>query len=199
MSDLDEVRKAVNEIIPYQNKVSQKMFPALTILHCTSSYPCDFNEANLRSIPFLSKKTGLPVGYSDHTLGIEASIAAAALGATVIEKHFTLYKDMDGPDHNSSLEPDEFKELVGCLRNITEALGRAEKKPTPAEKSILKQTRRSLVLNRDVRRGDLIDKEMISIKRPGWGIPPSDIEKVSGLKICRSKFKDEVLTWEDFE
>ena len=141
----------------------------------------------------------LPVGYSDHTSGIEVPIAAVAMGAKVIEKHFTLDKTMEGPDHKASLNPEELKEMVKAIRNVEVALGSSIKKPTPNEKENLKTVRKSLVINKNKEIGDQILSEDIDIKRPGTGILPKHKDIIIGMKLVKTVKADQILTWEAFQ
>jgi len=141
----------------------------------------------------------LPVGYSDHTLGIEVPVAAVAMGAKIIEKHFTLDKELPGPDHKASLEPGELKEMIKAIRNIEMALGNGIKKPNKSEFEIMKVARRSLIATRDIRAGEIIKESDIAIKRPGTGIPPKFKEIVIGMKIINNIRQDEPFRWENFK
>ncbi|MDD5292488.1 MAG: N-acetylneuraminate synthase family protein, partial [Candidatus Omnitrophica bacterium] len=145
------------------------------------------------------KEFRCPVGYSDHTEGIEASVAAVALGATIIEKHFTLDKNMSGPDHKASLEPKELKQLVKAIRNTEVSLGNGIKRPQSCEKENMKAARKSLVAVRDLKAGEKIFREMIEIKRPGSGIVPKELDSIIGLILKRNKIKDELFNWNDFK
>jgi N-acetylneuraminate synthase/N,N'-diacetyllegionaminate synthase len=141
----------------------------------------------------------LPVGYSDHTLGIEVPIAAAAMGAKIIEKHFTLDKNMSGPDHKASLEPDELKEMVKAIRNIEVALGDGIKKPNNSENEIIKVARKSLVATRNLRKGEIVKELDIDIKRPGIGILPRFHQIIIGMKLAKDINQDEAFKWEHFK
>ena len=191
MGTLGEIEEAVNTI--------REINDDLILLHCVTNYPASFESLNLRAIKTLKEAFKLPVGYSDHSLGIYAPIAAVALGAVVIEKHFTLDKNLPGPDHKASLNPEELKEMVNAIRLIEKALGDGIKRPTPEEEEIKKVARRSLVANVDIPKGTVIKKEMIAIKRPGTGIEPKYLNVVIGKRAKRDIKKDEVLKWEDLE
>ena len=141
----------------------------------------------------------LPVGYSDHTLGIEIPVAAAAMGAKIVEKHFTLDKKLPGPDHKASLEPDELKEMVKAIRNIEVALGDGIKKPDKSEIEIMKVARRSLIATRDIKAGEITKESDITIKRPGTGIPPKFKEIVIGMRITKDIKQEEPIRWENFK
>lgn len=186
MSYLNEVKRAVKVILGTGNK-------HLILLHCVTEYPAPFNEINLQVLNTLKKSFHLPVGYSDHTLGTEIPIAAVALGAKVIEKHLTLDRDLPGPDHQSSLEPDEFKQMVRAIRHVEQAMGDGVKKPTQSEMKNLVVVRRSLVAARYIHQGEKINLEDIAIKRPGHGIPPGDLPKVIGLRAKYNIKKDAVI------
>ena len=167
MSDLDEVSAAVDAIRAAGN-------PELVLLHCVSNYPARVEDANLRAMETLAREFGVPAGYSDHVPGTEVSLAAAALGACVIEKHFTLDRDMPGPDHRaSSSEPAEFRALVARIRRIESALGTGEKKPAASELPIAAVARRSLVAACDIPAGAVLTEDMVAIRRPGNGLPPA--------------------------
>ncbi len=186
MSYLHEVQQAVKAIQAKGNN-------QLILLHCVTEYPAPFNEINLRVLHTLKETFHLPVGYSDHTLGIEIPIAAAALGAKVIEKHLTLDRNLPGPDHQSSLEPDEFKHMVTAIRHVEQAMGDGMKKPAPCELKNISVVRRSLIAARDIQKGERIQLGDIEIKRPGHGIPPGDLPKIIGKKAKRLIVKDTVL------
>lgn len=166
MSYLSEVDEAVRVI---RNAGCDQ----LVLLHCVSNYPADPADANLRAMRTLETAFGVPVGYSDHTLGIEVAIAAVALGACVIEKHFTLDRNLPGPDHRASLEPDELAALVRGVRTAEAALGHGRKEPAASEVNTAAAARRSLVAARDIPAGTTLTEELIAIKRPGIGLPPA--------------------------
>lgn len=144
----------------------------VTLLHCTTEYPAPFADVNLRAMETMSAAFGLPVGYSDHTLGITVSIAAAACGATVIEKHFTLDRALPGPDHKASLEPEELKEMVKAIRQVELALGSFCKHPAQSEVGNIVVAQKSIVAARDIKAGELFTEENLTVKRPGGGISP---------------------------
>ena len=166
MSYLSEVDEAVRVI-------RDAGCDQLVLLHCVSNYPADPADANLRAMQTLAAAFGVPVGYSDHTLGIEVAIAAVALGACVIEKHFTLDRSLPGPDHRASLEPDELKSLVRGIRTVEAALGHGCKKPAASEANTAAVARRSLVAVQDIPAGTTLTEELIATKRPGTGLPPA--------------------------
>ena len=165
------------------------------LLHCTTNYPCPFEEVNLKAMLTLKEVFGLNVGYSDHTTGIEVPIAAVALGARIIEKHFTLDRSLPGPDHKASLEPDELKTMIRSIKNIERALGDGIKKPTKSELKIKDAVRRSLVAKRDIEAGHRINKKDIAIKRPGDGIAPCFINSITGMVARAGLKKDGVFQW----
>lgn len=197
MSYLAEVDRAVSWINEVWNKSDNK--PQLTLLHCVTSYPASIEDSNLLAIKTMEKAFKLPIGYSDHTLGIEVPIAAVVTGAIVIEKHFTIDRDMKGPDHKASIEPDELKAMVSAIRNIEKAMGDGIKKPKENEKDIRNAVRRSLVANRDIKLGKTILPHDIAIKRPGTGIPPEFKEVVIGMKAEKDITFDSVIRWNDFK
>lgn len=168
----------------------------ITLLHCTSNYPAPFEEVNLKAMLTLRQAFGLPVGYSDHTPGMEVAIAAAALGACVIEKHFTLDRNMEGPDHKASLEPGELAAMVKAIRNVEKALGDGLKRPGPGEKEIIRAARRSLVAAVDIAAGEVITPDKLAVKRPGTGIPPKMWGVVVGRRARADIPADTVITWE---
>lgn len=195
MSCLGEVRKAVRWIRNVWKPIAKK--PPLTLLHCVSNYPAKAEDTNLRAIGTLGKTFGLSAGLSDHTLGIEMPIAAAAMGAKVVEKHFTLSRKMKGPDHRASLEPDELKAMVIAVRNVERAMGDGIKRPVDSEDKIKKIARKSLVAARDIKAGSVIKRSHISIKRPGNGIPPELIDKIINKKTRLDVKKDSLLKYSD--
>lgn len=165
----------------------------ITILHCNTEYPTPMKDVNLNAMLTLEKELGVEIGYSDHTLGIEVPIAAVALGARVIEKHFTLNKNMSGPDHRASLEPQELKEMVVAIRNIEIALGSSEKIVTESEIKNKNIARKSIVAARKIRKGDIFTEENISVKRPGDGISPMKWDDVIGKKAIKDFQEDELI------
>jgi N,N'-diacetyllegionaminate synthase len=171
----------------------------VTLLHCTSNYPTDNADVNLRAMNTMARATGLPVGYSDHTLGLAVSTAAVALGATVIEKHFTLDSELPGPDHKASLEPDQLAALVRQIRDVEVALGSDVKAPTASELPVRDLVRRSVTAVRQIAAGAAVGRNDITLLRPGSGIPPIDFDKVIGRKPTRSISAGETLSWSDFE
>jgi len=172
--------------------------PELMLFHCVSSYPAPHNEVNLRSMLTLKSAFGLPVGFSDHTIGGQTAIAAASLGACAIEKHFTLDRNMPGPDHRSSIEPHELAEMVRGVKIANMSLGSPTKQPAPCELPNLALIRKSLVAAQDLKKGTRLTRNMIEIKRPRGGIEPVDLNKIIGLTLTRDVAEDMFLTWEDF-
>ena len=165
----------------------------LYILHCTTQYPTPYEDVNLLAIKTLSEKFGFPVGYSDHTRGIEVPIAAVALGALIIEKHFTISRNMKGPDHRASLEPKELAEMVRGIRNVEIALGNGEKIITDSEKSNIKAARRSIVSKKFIRKGEIITEDKITVKRPGDGLSPMLWDSILGTQAIRDFNPDELI------
>ncbi len=186
MSELDEVAEAV--CILKDNGAGD-----ITLLHCNTQYPTPFADANIKAMLELKECFGLPVGYSDHTLGIEVPVAAVALGATVVEKHFTLDKNMEGPDHKASLEPHELKVMINAIRNIELALGDGKKRPTQSELPNKEIARKSIVAKCDIRAGDLFTEENLTVKRPGNGISPMQWFEIIGMKAKRDFKEDELI------
>jgi N,N'-diacetyllegionaminate synthase len=186
MATLQEIKHAVYSIRAKKNT-------QIILLHCTTSYPCPLEDVNLRAMLTLKNTLGCLVGYSDHSLGTLVPIMAVALGASVLEKHFTLDKKLPGPDHQASLEPRALKQMVTDIRNVETVLGSYEKKPTKSEMQIMKLVRKSIVANQDIKRGTTIKNHMLSIKRPGIGLKPDELKKIIGKKAKRSMVKDELL------
>ena len=188
MSTLKEVAGALNVLIKSGTKKKD-----ITVLHCNAAYPTPFKDANLLAMLTIKDKLGVRIGYSDHTLGIEVAVAAAALGARIIEKHFTLDKDMPGPDHKASLDPKELKNLVTSVRNIELALGSGVKKPSPSEAANIGIARKSIIASRDIKRGELFNHNNLTVKRPGMGISPMKWDDLLG-KIAKKDFcQDELI------
>lgn len=166
----------------------------VTVLHCTTEYPTPMEDVNLRAMASLKTAFGVEVGYSDHTPGIEVSIAAVALGATVIEKHFTLDRSLPGPDHQASLEPHELKAMVDAIRNIERALGDGIKRPSPSELKNKPIARKSLVASRAIRAGEPFSADNLATKRPGTGVSPMRWDEVIGRPAPRDFAADELIT-----
>lgn len=166
----------------------------LTLLHCTTEYPTPMRDVNLRAMLTMHERFGLPTGYSDHTQGIEVALAAAALGATVIEKHFTLSRTLPGPDHIASLEPDELAALVKGVKRISEALGSGKKEVTDSERGNIKVARKSIVASRHISKGEILTEENLTVKRPATGISPMLWDEVVGTKATQDFEEDEVIS-----
>ena len=188
MSNLAEIQEALDVIFRMGNR-------NVTLLHCVTEYPAPWDEINLRAMLTMKEAFKLPVGYSDHTLGTEIAIGAVALGAEVIEKHFTLDKNLDGPDHKASLEPEEFKQMVNAIRNLESSLGDGIKRAARCELRNMKVARKSIVAAVDIPGGEEITLRNVTIKRPGSGIQPKDLKKIMGLKARNKIRQDEVITW----
>ena len=188
MSNLQEVSDALKIL-----EVSGTPKSQITVLHCASAYPAPVSEVNLLAMQTMKENLDVAVGYSDHTLGIEVSIAAVALGATVIEKHFTLDRNLPGPDHLASLEPDELKSMVSQIRNIEMALGVGVKRAMPSELENLSLVRRSIVANCSIRKGEIFSELNLAAKRPGTGISPMHWDRIIGSQATRDFHVDELI------
>jgi N,N'-diacetyllegionaminate synthase len=188
MSTLGEVEEAVKVL---QTAGAKK----LTLLHCVTEYPTPYADVNLRAMLTLKSAFGLPVGYSDHTPGIEIAVAAVALGAVVIEKHFTLDRSLPGPDHAASLEPAELRQMVSAIRNVEAALGTGLKAPAPCELPNIPVARKSVVATRSLRAGHRLAARDLAIKRPGNGLAPKFLPALVGRLLRTNVAKDEVMTW----
>ncbi len=186
MSDMDEVESALEML-------RDNGAGSVTLLHCNTQYPTPFEDANIKAMLTLEERFGVAVGYSDHTLGIEAPIAAVALGATVIEKHFTLDKNMEGPDHKASLDPQELIDMVTSIRNIELALGDGIKTPSKSEIPNKEVARKSIVAKRNIVKGEIFIEENITVKRPGNGISPMKWFEVLGRSAEHDYFEDELI------
>ena len=189
MSTLGEIEEALEDI-------REKGVEDIILLHCMTSYPAKTEEANLKVIKVWQNSFGLPIGFSDHTLGIATPVAAVALGSALIEKHFTLDKTMPGPDHRASLEPDEFKEMVDAIRDVEKALGDGVKRLTEEEERIKKVVRRSIVAKVNIPKGKTITEDMLDLKRPGIGLEPRYLDKVVGMKAKKNIKADELVTFD---
>jgi len=192
MANIGEIEKAINVLISNGTKKSD-----ITVLHCNTEYPTPMMDVNLKAMLTIKEKLGVSIGYSDHTLGIEVAIAAVAMGAEVIEKHFTLDRNMKGPDHRASLEPHELKEMVKSIRNIQKAIsGNGIKEASDSEKKNIFIVRKSIHLSKDLKSGSIITEKNIITLRPGDGICPMNWKNVIGLKVNRDLNKFAKLTWE---
>lgn len=187
MCDMSEIKAAIDVLSDNGTK-------EIKLLHCNTEYPTPFEDVNLLAMQTMRDKFGLEVGYSDHTKGIEVPVAAVALGATVIEKHFTLDRNMEGPDHKASLEPDELKEMVSNIRHIEQALGTGDKTPSPSEIKNKAVARKSIVAKQKIRKGDILTEANITVKRPGTGISPMSWFDVLGTKAVKDFEEDEMIT-----
>tara|TARA_B100001173_G_scaffold274867_1_gene254737 strand:- start:197 stop:1246 length:1050 start_codon:yes stop_codon:yes gene_type:complete len=177
MSNLNEVEIAIKILLSNGQKKKD-----IVVLHCNTEYPTPFEDVNLNSMIFMKMKLGINVGYSDHSLGIEVPIAAVAMGACVVEKHFTLDKNLEGPDHKASLSPDELKSMVQSIRNIEKSLGSFSKKASRSEEKNIIIARKSIHLKKGIKKGDSINREDLVMLRPGDGISPMGITEVIGKK-----------------
>ncbi len=187
MCEMDEVRDAVR-VLRRSGCDADKM----TLLHCNTQYPTPMRDVNLRAMLSLRELAG-NVGLSDHTLGIEVPVAAAALGATVIEKHFTLSRDLPGPDHKASLEPHELRAMVAAIRNVEKAMGSGYKHPTDSETGNKAVARKSIVAARHIKKGEILTDDNITTKRPGTGISPMRWLEVTGTRAIRDFLPDEQI------
>lgn len=181
MCELSDIEAAMKVLLDFGVQKEQ-----ITILHCNTEYPTPFADVNLKAMLEIGEKFGIQIGYSDHTKGLEVPIAAVALGATVIEKHFTLDKNMEGPDHKASLEPDELKAMVSAIRNIEQALGSGHKTISESERKNIEIARKSIVAARPIETGELLTEENLTVKRPGNGISPMLWNKVVGTRAVQS-------------
>jgi N,N'-diacetyllegionaminate synthase len=186
MCEIDEIQAAVDVL-------KENGTPQIKLLHCNTEYPTPFQDVNLNAIRTLRERFGVEVGYSDHTTGIEVPVAAVALGASVIEKHFTLDKHMDGPDHRASLEPGELTSMVASIRNIEKALGNGIKTPSRSERKNIDIARKSIVARCAINKGDLFSEDNITVKRPGYGISPMRWFDVLGKMAKRDFEEDELI------
>ncbi len=188
MANMDEVGDALSILIKAGTKKEN-----ITVLHANTMYPTPMEDVNLNAMLSIKKEYDVEIGYSDHTLGIEVDIAAVAMGAKVIEKHFTLDKTMDGPDHKASLEPNELIAMVSGIRNIEKALGDGVKKPSKSEIPNIEVVRKSIVASKDVKKGDIFNEKNLAIKRPGNGLSPMKWDEVIGTKAKKDYQVDELI------
>ena len=186
MSEMEEIAAAIKVL--RENGAGR-----ISLLHCNTEYPTPFEDVNLRAMDTLRDAFGVPVGYSDHSLGISVPIAAAARGAQIIEKHFTLDKNMVGPDHKASLEPQELCDMVSAIRNIEKALGSAEKKPSASEKKNMAVARKSIVARTAIRAGEILTEQKLAVKRPGSGISPMRWNEIVGTIARKDYIEDELI------
>jgi N,N'-diacetyllegionaminate synthase len=188
MADMGEIEDAL-DILMQEGTKKEK----ITVLHANTMYPTPMEDVNLKAMKTIGCTFDIAYGYSDHTLGVEVDIAAVALGAKVIEKHFTLDKTMEGPDHKASLEPDELKAMVKAIRNIEKALGSSVKKPSPSEKPNMEVARKSIVAKCAIKKGELLTSENLAIKRPGNGVSPMHWDEIVGSIAQKDYETDELL------
>ncbi|ARJ49823.1 N-acetylneuraminate synthase [Candidatus Pelagibacter sp. RS40] len=188
MANLDEIKNALDILIRSGTKKNH-----ITVLHANTEYPTPMQDVNLKAMLTIGNTFGVSYGYSDHTSGIEVDIAAVALGATCIEKHFTLDSNMEGPDHKASLEPHELKDMVKAIRNIELALGNGIKKPSNSEIPNIKIVRKSIVSKTSIKKGDIFNENNLTIKRPGNGINPMKWDKLIGTKSKKDYNEDELI------
>ncbi|WP_280174036.1 N-acetylneuraminate synthase [Gracilibacillus kekensis] len=187
MANLGEIEEALNIL-----KDSEVL-----LLHCTSDYPAPYEDVNLKVINTMKHSFGNIVGYSDHTDGSEISIGAVALGAKLIEKHFTLDRNMEGPDHKASITPKEFKEMVNSIRNLEKALGDGIKRCMPSEADTKEVARKSIVAKSAITKGTILNEDILTVKRPGNGIEPKFFELIQGKEIKKDVQADQVIKWDD--
>ena len=186
MCSLEEIREAIRAL--KENGAGE-----IRLLHCNTEYPTPLEDVNLKAMQTLREEFGLETGYSDHTQGIEVPVAAAALDAVIIEKHFTLDRNMEGPDHKASLEPDELAAMVRAIRNIEKAVGTGVKTPSPSERKNMAVARKSIVAKERIRAGETLTEENLAAKRPGTGISPMRWNEVIGTKAVRDFEEDEQI------
>jgi N-acetylneuraminate synthase len=189
MCTMQEVRNALEVLEEVGSRKSD-----ITVLHCNTEYPTPMEDVNLLAMLSIEKELGVKVGYSDHTLGIEVPIAAAAMGATVIEKHFTLDRGMEGPDHAASLEPGELKKMVASIRNIEKAMGDGHKLPSNSEQKNISVARKSIVASQNILAGEKFTEENIAVKRPGTGLCPMRWDELLGLEAKKDFHADELVS-----
>lgn len=194
MATMDEIREALQWVAS-----SRAGLQGVTVLHCTSAYPASDSSLNLKAIAFMAIELGVPLGYSDHSLGIEAPLAAVALGATVIEKHLTLDRRLPGPDHSASLEPEEFARMSAGIRRVSAMLGDGVKAPAAEELDTARVARRSVAAARDIPAGAVIEEAMLVCRRPATGIAPRDLAQVVGRRASEDIATGTVLQWSQLE
>ena len=186
MCEMDEIVAAIEVLRGNGTK-------DIKLLHCNTEYPTPFEDVNLRAMQTMRDTFGLEVGYSDHTPSIEVPIAAVAMGATIIEKHFTLDRNMEGPDHKASLEPDELAAMVRAIRNVEQAMGSGIKEPSKSEKKNISIARKSIVASKSIKKGEILTEENLTAKRPGSGISPMRWPEVVGTNAIRDFEEDELI------
>ena len=188
MCEVNEIRDAINILL--ENGLTNEQ---ISLLHCNTEYPTPFDDVNLKAMNTLAVEFGVRVGYSDHTIGIEVPISAVAMGAKIIEKHFTLDHNLPGPDHIASLEPDELKRMVDSIRNIEKALGCDNKHVSKSERKNIVIARKSIVAAKNIRKGEVFTEENITVKRPGNGINPMRWNEIIGMAAIRDFVEDELI------
>jgi len=188
MSNMDEVKNALDVLVNSGTKKNN-----ITVLHANTEYPTPMEDVNLKAMVTIGKELNVDFGYSDHTLGIEVDIAAVAMGASCIEKHFTLDCNMKGPDHKASLEPDQLREMVKAIRNIELALGNGIKKPSKSELPNIQIVRKSIIAKTKIKKGDVLKENNLAVKRPGGGISPMKWDDVVGTKATKDYKEDELI------
>ena len=193
MAKMNEIAEAIDVLLECGNLRRED----ITILHCNTDYPTPMEDVNLNAMLTIKDAFKVSVGYSDHTEGIEVAIAAVAMGANVIEKHFTLDKNMPGPDHKASLEPDELKAMIKAIRNIETAMGNGIKQPSPSEQKNIQIARKSIHLSKSIKLGEVITEEHLVTRRPASGISPMDIDIIIGKKVNKDLDDDHNLVWSD--
>ena len=199
MANLQEVQEAVEVVRAERQRLGYQgaLDEFLTILHCTSNYPAAVDDVNLRAMQTIYRETALPVGYSDHTAGTLVSVAAVAMGATTIEKHFTVDRNLPGPDHKASLEPGELAAMIQQIRDVERALGSDKKEPMASELPVRALVRRSLTTVRPVTQGQTLTRDDVALLRPGTGIAPKEVPLAIGKKAARDLPAGTTLTWSD--
>ncbi len=196
MSTLDEIEDAILILTgshPKYPSESTLTRDDITVLHCNTQYPTPYGDVNLLAMQEIRERLGVRTGYSDHTQGIEVSLAAAALGAEVVEKHFTLSRTLPGPDHKASIEPHELRLLVDCIRHIDASLGEPHKVVSDSERPNMTVARKSIVARRAIKKGETLTEDNITIKRPGNGISPMRWDEVIGTAASRDYAPDELI------
>ena len=188
MSTLNEIREAI-KVLMMEGVQKEE----ITVLHCNTEYPTPMEDVNLKAMLTIKENLNVRIGYSDHTSGIEIPLAAVAMGATVIEKHFTLDRKMPGPDHNASLEPSELKEMVVGIRNVEKAMGSSVKKPSKSEAKNISIARKSIVANKVIKKGELFSEKNLTTKRPGTGISPMKWDSIIGKPALADYERDDLI------
>ena len=192
LANIEEIKEAIKAIRSEKND-------DIILLHCNSLYPSPADVVNLNAIETMSKMFRIPIGFSDHSLGYHIPVAAVAKGAKIIEKHFTLDRKMKGPDHHFAIEPDELKQMVKQIRDVELSLGDGVKKPSKKEKEMIEKGRRSIIALKDIKKGTKITRDMLIVKRPGYGIKPKFISKVVGKNAKKNIKADQWITYKDIK